>query len=526
MSKKITHSIALLLLHLCTFNLIAQDVYKDIAPILIANCGSCHHKGGIKFSLMSYSDVVANSGAIQYDVQTKRMPPWTPDPSYKQLHKERIMSTADKNKLVNWIMAGMPAGDTTLAPPVPAYQKKQLNGTPDLIVKFPKLTSTANLNDHYYCINTSNVITQDRMIKAFEIIPSNPAIIHHAELYLDTTNTATDDLSGNCYSSTGQINLGGFVPDVGPTIFPSVAPNKFGMRMKANSTLNMQFHVPEGTAGEVDSTEVHFYFYPIGATGVRPMFFETVLQNWSFLVPANDSALSSATYPEDSSGVPINISLYAVLPHSHNTCKRITSFAYAGADTIPLIKIPKWDFHWQQNYIYPKMVKLPQGYNLYSEHLFDNTTNNPKTPDHNSPVYPGLFTTEEMHFDSYTYTYYKAGDENINISALLAQDPMLFPTSIDNTNNVTLFETSVHPNPMQQSTSIEFSLVTAQFVNISIYNQAGQEVKKVWSGMQSQGQHNKQWDGTNDNGVRLPSGVYIYKIAAGNRIKSGNIVLQ
>jgi hypothetical protein len=191
----------------------------------------------------------------------------------------------------------MLAGDTTLAPAVPNYTKSELNGTPDLIVKFPKYTSTATTNDMYVCLNIPINLPQERYIRAFEYVPSNRAIIHHAVITIDTTNTAVNDLSGNCYNFQGQINIGDYAPGMGPTVFPGVAPVKLGIRLKGNSTFSLQLHVPENTAGLEDSSELHLFFYPVNEPNVRPMYFETVLQNWNFVVPANAVITASFEFP-------------------------------------------------------------------------------------------------------------------------------------------------------------------------------------------------------------------------------------
>lgn len=66
---------------MCPFNIKAQ-VYKDVAPIFIANCTSCHHDGGIAFSLTSYSNILPMGIAVKTALQSNAMPPWPPDPSY------------------------------------------------------------------------------------------------------------------------------------------------------------------------------------------------------------------------------------------------------------------------------------------------------------------------------------------------------------------------------------------------------------------------------------------------------------
>jgi hypothetical protein len=505
-------------------NIATAQTYKDVAPIFIANCVSCHNVGAANFSLATYSDVVVNANSIAADVQSGRMPPWPPDANYRHFANEKLLSAADKTKLIYWINAGTIAGDTTLAPPVPAYRNVQLYGTPDVVIKLPKYISTATAIDKYVCLTAPSGITQDRYIRAFEYVPGNAAMIHHAVLTIDTTGTAVDDTSGTCYNFQGQIGIGDFAPGMGPTVFPGVAPTKLGFRLKANATMCFQLHVPEGTAGLQDSSELHLYFYPINEPNIRPMFFETVLQNWNFSIPANGTKTVKAFYPT-SGTLPIDVSLYSSFVHSHNTCTSIINFAFKAPDTIPLIKVPHWDFHWQKQYTYPKMVKIPVGYRLFASHFYDNTSNNPLTPNNNLPVYPGTNTNDEMLFDSYIYTLYQAGDENIDIAAILANDPLFTPTSISQPT-LTFKQVSTYPNPFSNQIHISYTLLAAQFVQISIFDTKGQLVKKLCNTIQASGKHQISWDGTNQEGTKLNSGMYIYKLQAGKSVQSGAIMLN
>lgn len=521
--KKILFSSAFLFL--ISFISSAQTAYKDVAPILIANCNSCHHSGGIGFPLTLYSEVVPMGAAIKAAVLSKHMPPWPADPTYKNYVHERVLSQADITLLTDWIDNGMLPGDTTLAPPLPAYGNTQLYGTPDLILELPKFTSTAVSSDHYYCMNVPTGLLQDRYIRAFEFVPGNAPIIHHAVITIDTTGNAIDDFSGNCFNQQGQIGIGDFAPGMGPTVLPGVAPAKFGFRLKAGSKISIQIHVPEGTAGLKDSSQLRIFFYPVGEPGVRDMFFATVLQNWNFFVPANDSVLVTQKYPPTAAGIPLAVSLYGSFPHSHKTCTSILNYAYENTDTIPLIRINHWDFHWQGQYTFKKMVKMPANYHLFGAHMFDNTINNPETPDHNTPVLPGTNTYDEMFFDSYLFAYYLPGDENINIDSLLQNDPLFYPTAINDFDK-TVNSVKVYPNPFDDVIHLNYSLNTSQFVTVNIYNQAGQEINTLSSGIEAPGSHIHTWDGRDNNGNKLPAGVYIYKIQAGKKVTTGKVFLK
>src|SRR5713101_5811956 len=50
---------------------------KDVAPIVQANCQSCHHPGGIgPFSLLTYKDAKPYAPIIKFFTQRRVMPPW------------------------------------------------------------------------------------------------------------------------------------------------------------------------------------------------------------------------------------------------------------------------------------------------------------------------------------------------------------------------------------------------------------------------------------------------------------------
>lgn len=516
-------SICLFILSQCANTQIkAQIYYKDVAPIFIANCTSCHHEGGLSFSLNSYTAVKNMAGSISPALQNNIMPPWPADPTYKHYAKERIVSAADKAMITNWIAQGTLAGDTTLAPTPPTYGSAQLNGSPDMVLALPKFTSNASSSDMYICVNVPVNLTQDRYIRAFEFIPGNQQLIHHAVITIDTTGLAVDDYSGSCFNFQGQINIGDFAPGMGPTVLPGVNPVKFGFRLKAGAKMSFQIHIPHGTAGMMDSSKLNLFFYPLTETGIRPMYFETALQNWNFYIPANAVVKSTAKYPTTVAGVPIDISLYGAFPHSHKTCTSILNFAYKNADTIPLVRIPKWDFHWQGQYTFKKMVKLPQGYHLFSEHVFDNTVNNPETPNPSNPVLPGTNTDDEMLFDSYLYSLYQAGDENVDIEAILAADTLFYPTGYGHFDK-TIQTVNAYPNPFSKEIHITYSLLSAQFVRVKIVDLKGNIVAQLASGIESSGSHTHIWD-AKDQG--LPSGIYFYQIEAGQSKSSGKILLK
>jgi parallel beta-helix repeat protein len=74
-----------------------------------------------------------------------------------------------------------------------------------------------------------------------------------------------------------------------------------------------------------------------------------------------------------------------------------------------------------------------------------------------------------------------------------------------------------YPNPFNPETYISFALPVASQVELKVYNVAGQLVKSLVDGEEmSAGLHMVRWDGTNNNGEKVASGIYFYKINAGD----------
>jgi len=503
----------------------AQVYYKDVAPIFIARCTTCHNPYG-HFSMLNYTETANYSGMIQSYLTSGKMPPWSPDTTYSRFTHERHISPTEKAAILSWITGGSLKGDTTLAPTPPTYTRYKLTGNPDLEIKAPVFTSNASNKDSYVCFSLPMGLTQDRYLRAYEVVAGNPAIVHHVIVNIDTMANTTSDLSGSCFTAPGSFGIGGYAPGAEPTVFPGQAPLKAGIKIKAGSKIVLQVHFPMGTAGQIDSTKIRLFFYPIGTTGIRQVYVTTPLQNWSMYIPANTVVPYTAKYPS-SGGIPYAISMFAAFPHSHKVATSIIDYAYTATDTVHLVRINNWDFNWQGFYTYQKLQVLTAGHTIFGKHVYDNTTNNPNNP--NSPpkaVSSGTNTTDEMLFDSFQWLVYQPGDENIDIGALLVNDT-LFATGVQ-PHFITAsgeLKTYAYPNPFNQNVTISYELDGPAPVSIEIYSIFGTRVQTIQTRCEFAGTHMLNWDGTGINGSRLSAGTYIYIVKAGNKQTSGKLSL-
>lgn len=85
----------------------------------------------------------------------------------------------------------------------------------------------------------------------------------------------------------------------------------------------------------------------------------------------------------------------------------------------------------------------------------------------------------------------------------------------------------VYPNPFSKETKIEFLINEMQAVDLSIYNQNGQLVKKLIAGSNvPEGKYQIIWDAKNYSGATVPDGIYYYQLQGSKKINhTGKIIL-
>ena len=96
--------------------------------------------------------------------------------------------------------------------------------------------------------------------------------------------------------------------------------------------------------------------------------------------------------------LPVDVTALTVAPHMHNLGRNVKVTAnLPGSQSVPLVRIDDWNFHWQETYEFAKPMRFPKGTVIRSEVKFDNSSANPKNP--NEPpklVRWGTNITDEM----------------------------------------------------------------------------------------------------------------------------------
>jgi hypothetical protein len=210
--------------------------------------------------------------------------------------------------------------------------------------------------------------------------------------------------------------LPGFLP-------PSYPKEIGGYRLKRKGVFLLNnIHYGPSNKDLIDSSHINVFFRkdpvqrPIAETQLGTFGVSDIEPE--FIIPPNEIKTfhTQTTLRSD-------ISLLSVNPHMHLVGKTFWAFALdPKGDTIPLIKINKWDFRWQYYYTYEHPVHLPAGSTIHVYGTFDNTNKNPNNPYHPPQTITqgngieSMKTTEEMFQFIFTYVPYKSGDEKIDLT--------------------------------------------------------------------------------------------------------------
>jgi len=98
------------------------------------------------------------------------------------------------------------------------------------------------------------------------------------------------------------------------------------------------------------------------------------------------------------------------------------------------------------------------------------------------------------------------------------------PIAANNPEEFLLFQN--YPNPFNPTTTIKYYLSKPQKITLTIYDILGQKIQTLVNGFQTAGTKYIIWDGKNNNGNSVSSGVYFYQIQTGDIIKNRKMILM
>ena len=355
---------------------------RDIAPILYQNCSPCHRPGESgPFPLLSYTDARKRAEQIADVVASRFMPPWKPEPGYGEFVGARRLTDAQIQLLRRWDDGGALEGDPADLPPTPAWQEGWQLGEPDLVVEMPQAyTLAAGEGDVFRNFVIPVPLNERHFVKALELRPGNPQVVHHAVIMMDhsgiaRSQDARDTEPGFDGMEFGEVQRpGGHFLGWAPGTTPYVVADSLAWTLEPGNDLVVQLHMLPSGKAEAVQARVGFYFSDTPPTR-SPLLLRLGRKDI-------DIAAEEADYViEDSYFLPADVDVLSIYPHAHYLGKTMEAYASLPDGTTQwLIRIDDWDFNWQNYYRYVEPVTLPRGTQLHMRYVYDNSSGNDRNP--------------------------------------------------------------------------------------------------------------------------------------------------
>ena len=376
---------------------VAVTFNKDIAPIVFANCASCHRPGGVApFSLLTHAEVAEHADAIAKATREGHMPPWLPAPGQYPIVGDRRLRPEQIDVIQRWAKEGAVEGNAADRPTTPSFPDGWELGTPDVILTTDKpYTVRAGADDVYRNLVFRTPLTDGVFVRAVEF-KTNGAPVHHAVIRVDRTSASRrrdgtdgqpgfDGMALSVLDPDGQFI--GWAPGRGPIVSPTTMP----WRLERGADVVVELHVIKTDTGSTLQPTVGLFLTTTPPVQ-RPVTVR--LGSKAIDIPAGQSDyLVTDTYE-----LPVAVDLLSVYPHAHFLGKEMRAFATLPDGSVKsLLHIEHWDFHWQQDYRYASPISLPRGTKVSMRYTFDNSAANKHNP--NTPpkrVQAGPKATDEM----------------------------------------------------------------------------------------------------------------------------------
>ncbi len=359
---------------------------KDIAPILFANCATCHRPGQpVPFELLTYADAVKHADAIADETFERHMPPWLPEDGEFPILGVRRITQAQIDTIQRWAKGAKAEGDRRDLPKAPSFPSGWQLGTPDAVLTMPRAYRLKPSEaDVYRNVVMRTTLAADAFVRAVEF-QTNGAPVHHAVIRVDrTSGSRRKDGEDGQPGFDGMAWQGiqdpeghfiGWAPGRGPIEAPAGMP----WRLERGADLVIELHmIPSKVAANVQPS-VALYFTPTPPTQT-PLTVKMGTKRIDIPAGAPDHVVT------DTFTTPVAFDLMSVYPHAHYLGKEmlVTAKLPTGV-TKTLLHIKRWSFHWQQDYRYATPIPLPQGTTVTMRYTYDNSDENNDNP-HHPPV--------------------------------------------------------------------------------------------------------------------------------------------
>lgn len=359
----------------------------DIAPIVYRNCAVCHHPGGGgPFSLLNFRDALRWSRQMVNVTGSRYMPPWLPEPGYGEFAGTRRLSDDQIALIRRWVESGMKEGDPAEAPTPPHFDTTWQLGKPDLVLTMDRpFTLDATGTDVFRNFVFRYPLSETHFIRAVEILPSVPAVVHHANILIDRTASFRrlhpNDWQDGIPGMEIQLDAGNtFDPDSHflfwkPDSAAIEEPEGMSWHLDPGNDLILNMHLKPSGKPEVVSAQIGLYFAAVRAVE-HPMLLQLEADRDLDIPPGARNFVV-----EDELTLPIDVKVFGIYPHAHYIGRALAGWAILPNQQKKwLFMISSWDIDRQSVYHYREPILLPRGTVLHMRYVYDNSADNIHNP--------------------------------------------------------------------------------------------------------------------------------------------------
>jgi len=328
--------------------------------------------------------------------QSRYMPPWLPEPGYGSFADSRRLPDEDVALIKQWVDAGMPQGDIADAPKPPVFSSEWQLGPPDLILHTDSsMQVPASGTDLFWNFILRVPIIETKYIRAMEIKPGSPQVVHHANVLIDRTAALRRAHPVDWKQGVPGMELtvpsgDSFDPDSHflfwkPDSVALIEPDGMPWRLDPGNDLILNLHLKPTGKVETVSATIALYFADKPATA-HPMLLQ--LEHDDALdIPANEPNF----VVEDQLKLPVDVDLLGVYPHAHYLGKEMEAYAILPSvegkvgEKKWIILIRDWDIDRQSVYRLVAPLFLPKGSVIHMRYRYDNSSANLRNPN-NPPI--------------------------------------------------------------------------------------------------------------------------------------------
>lgn len=373
---------------------------EDIAPLVFQSCAPCHRPGEVApFPLLNYADTKKRARNLLSVVEDRYMPPWHPEPGYGAFRHDPRLTDVQIATLREWVKTGMPEGPADKLPQLPKFPDGWQLGEPDMVVRtLGAFEVPASGRDIYRNFAIPLGLPEDKWITAIEVRPSARAVLHHVLIFTDEQQQmqAQDGKDGKPGFSGMRLERSPMIGGWAVGGMPEHLPEGLAVKLPKGSDLVLQSHFHPSGKKEKEQTTIGLYFAKEPPT--RTLVSLQLPPFFGFTAGLDIPAGEKEFRLKDSFTLPCDIDAVTVGGHAHTLCTSLRMHAELPSGVeVPLLKIARWDFDWQNRYTFQSPVRLPKGAVIRSELVYDNSKDNSNNP--NKPpkrVRWGRETTDEM----------------------------------------------------------------------------------------------------------------------------------